>query len=464
MTSNAPMTPQQSTVATVTEEEPTIGRLVADASRDISSLIQNEIALAKSELKVSVEFGGTGAGLFAAAAFVGVLAIIMVSVAFAYFLHMTGLDLAWCFLIVFGAYLLIAALLGFLGMKKVKQVRAPERAIHQAQETKTLSSGSSPRGGSTTRHGRCDRDPGPLAAQVRRCQRGPVPRRRGAVPDHAPRDAAGDSPWCSCCTVSPSSGGPGATRSAPRRARLPGCRDGPARVRRLGQASARLRPADPVPDVAGVVKALGERSAVLVGQGWGGYVAWAAAALHPREVSALCAVAAPHPSMLPLMLADVRSRSAACWATCSRCRRRPCRSAGSPAPTSSYVRSHLRAWSSPDPPSPTRRPWRRTTRRSACGPRRTVRWSTTAGCSAHASAATAGSSTGTCNAAVAQPVCVVNGADDPALPRGGADRSQRQVTRPSRPTPSPASATSARGGPGAFDDVLLRWLAATGRD
>ena len=66
MTSNAPMTPQQSTVATVTEEEPTIGRLVADASRDISSLIQNEIALAKSELKVSVKAGGTGAGLFAA--------------------------------------------------------------------------------------------------------------------------------------------------------------------------------------------------------------------------------------------------------------------------------------------------------------------------------------------------------------------------------------------------------------
>ena len=137
MTSNAPMTPQQSTVATVTEEEPTIGRLVADASRDISSLIQNEIALAKSELKVSVK-GWHRRRALRGAAFVGVLAIIMLSVAFAYFLHMTGLDLAWCFLIVFGAYLLIAALLGFLGMKKVKQVRAPERAIHQAQETKTL--------------------------------------------------------------------------------------------------------------------------------------------------------------------------------------------------------------------------------------------------------------------------------------------------------------------------------------
>jgi hypothetical protein len=31
---------------------------------------------------------------------------------------------------------LIAALLGYLGMRKVRQVRGPERAIAQAQETK----------------------------------------------------------------------------------------------------------------------------------------------------------------------------------------------------------------------------------------------------------------------------------------------------------------------------------------
>jgi len=48
-------------------------------------------------------------------------------------------------------------------------------------------------------------------------------------------------------------------------------------------------------DVSGVVKALGGRPAAVVGHGWGGYVGWAAAAMHPREVSALCAVSAPHP-------------------------------------------------------------------------------------------------------------------------------------------------------------------------
>ena len=118
------------------DDDPTIGRLVADATRDISTLVSKEIELAKSELKVSVKAGGIGAGLFAAAGFVAVLAIIMLSVAIAYFLHMTGLHLAWCYLIVFLLYALLAALLAFVGYRKVRTVRPPERAIHQAQETK----------------------------------------------------------------------------------------------------------------------------------------------------------------------------------------------------------------------------------------------------------------------------------------------------------------------------------------
>jgi ABC-type multidrug transport system permease subunit len=119
------------------DNDPTIGRLVTDASRDLSTLINQEIQLAKSELKVSVRAGGTGAGLFAVAALLALLAIIMLSVAFAYLINWNGdgLALQWAFLIVFAVYLLLAALLVYLGVRKVKQVRGPERAIHQAQET-----------------------------------------------------------------------------------------------------------------------------------------------------------------------------------------------------------------------------------------------------------------------------------------------------------------------------------------
>ena len=120
----------------VKDTDPTIGKLVMDAQRDISSLISKEIQLAKSELKVSVKHGGVGVGLFAGAAFIALLAIIMLSVAIAYFIHWngSGLDLHWAFLIVFGLYVLIAGILAFVGLKQVKKVKAPERAIEQGKQ------------------------------------------------------------------------------------------------------------------------------------------------------------------------------------------------------------------------------------------------------------------------------------------------------------------------------------------
>ncbi|MBD3924391.1 phage holin family protein [Nocardioides cavernae] len=120
----------------VKDTDPTLGKLVMDAQRDISSLVSKEIQLAKSELKVSVKHGGVGVGLFAGAAFIALLAIIMLSVAFAYFLNWNGegLDLHWAFLVVFFVYVLIAALLAYIGLRQVKKVKAPERAIEQGRQ------------------------------------------------------------------------------------------------------------------------------------------------------------------------------------------------------------------------------------------------------------------------------------------------------------------------------------------
>ena len=59
-------------------------------------------------------------------------------------------------------------------------------------------------------------------------------------------------------------------------------------------------------DVAGVIRSLGERDAVVVGHGWGGLVAWSAAVVHPRQVRRLVAVSAPHPRRLrAAVLSDV---------------------------------------------------------------------------------------------------------------------------------------------------------------
>jgi pimeloyl-ACP methyl ester carboxylesterase len=48
-------------------------------------------------------------------------------------------------------------------------------------------------------------------------------------------------------------------------------------------------------DVAGLVRALGERDAVVVGHDWGGHLGWSVAALHPAVVRRLVVLSIPHP-------------------------------------------------------------------------------------------------------------------------------------------------------------------------
>ncbi len=67
-------------------------------------------------------------------------------------------------------------------------------------------------------------------------------------------------------------------------------------------------------DVAGLIRALGERQAVVVGHDWGGLIGWTLAALHPRLVRSLVVLGAPHPLALRrAVLADPRGQGRA-WA------------------------------------------------------------------------------------------------------------------------------------------------------
>jgi pimeloyl-ACP methyl ester carboxylesterase len=64
-------------------------------------------------------------------------------------------------------------------------------------------------------------------------------------------------------------------------------------------------------DVAGLIRALGERHADLVGHDWGGILAWCTAALHPRLVRSVTALSAPHPlAMRQALWHDPAQRSA----------------------------------------------------------------------------------------------------------------------------------------------------------
>jgi pimeloyl-ACP methyl ester carboxylesterase len=63
-------------------------------------------------------------------------------------------------------------------------------------------------------------------------------------------------------------------------------------------------------DIAALVKALGERDAVVVGHDWGGLLAWTTAVLHPRTVRRLVVVSMAHPRRLRAAVGDARQRRA----------------------------------------------------------------------------------------------------------------------------------------------------------
>ncbi len=119
-------------------------------------------------------------------------------------------------------------------------------------------------------------------------------------------------------------------------------------LRGYGGSDKTPRGYDPVTlaeDVAGVVKALGHRDAILVGHGWGGHVAWATAALHPEQVSALCTVSAPHPNRLLTGLRPRGRRMAAQHVLAMQLPWLPERRLARPG--SGLLAKHLRSWSAP---------------------------------------------------------------------------------------------------------------------
>jgi hypothetical protein len=115
-------------------DEPSLGELVATMSRDLSLLVHKEIELAKAELSVDVKRAGIGAGFLGTGGFLAYFGALFASVAAAFGISDLGLGLGWSFLIVAGAYFLLAALLALLGVKNVTKVGPPRRTIETMKD------------------------------------------------------------------------------------------------------------------------------------------------------------------------------------------------------------------------------------------------------------------------------------------------------------------------------------------
>lgn len=117
-----------------------IGTLVSNATEQVSTLVRGEIELAKTELIGEVKKGAIGGGLFAVAGVIALYSTFFLFFAFAEMLA-SWMHRGWAFLIVFLIMIALAGLLAFVGFRKVKKIKAPEKTIKSVNELKNLRPG-----------------------------------------------------------------------------------------------------------------------------------------------------------------------------------------------------------------------------------------------------------------------------------------------------------------------------------
>jgi hypothetical protein len=100
----------------------TVGELFSEVAEDLSTLMRQEVELAKAELRQSAIRAGKGAGLLAGAGVSGHMVLLFASVA-AWWGIGDATGHGWSALIVAAIWLVIAAALGLMGRREISAVR-----------------------------------------------------------------------------------------------------------------------------------------------------------------------------------------------------------------------------------------------------------------------------------------------------------------------------------------------------
>jgi hypothetical protein len=102
-------------------DDRSLGEIVGDLTHDMTTLVKQELELAKTELKEEAGKAGKGAGLLGGAGVSGLLALIFLSGALAYLLD-SWIPRELAFLIVGLLWAVIGAVLAKSGQKSLKQM------------------------------------------------------------------------------------------------------------------------------------------------------------------------------------------------------------------------------------------------------------------------------------------------------------------------------------------------------
>jgi hypothetical protein len=117
------------------DSRPSVGELFSDVSVDLSTLIRQEVELAKAELRQSATRAGKGAGMLAGAGISGYMVLL-----FASFAAWWGIGDAtghgWSALIVAAIWLIVAAILGLMGRREISAVSGVPQTAQTVKKIK----------------------------------------------------------------------------------------------------------------------------------------------------------------------------------------------------------------------------------------------------------------------------------------------------------------------------------------
>ncbi|KAB1648459.1 phage holin family protein [Pseudoclavibacter endophyticus] len=106
---------------------------MGEVSRDLSTLIRQEVELARAEIKQSARRAGKGAGMLGGAGYAGSMAVLFLSIALWWGLgHLIGN--AWSAVIVAVIWGIVALVLFLLGRKQLQEVEGVPQTAETVKE------------------------------------------------------------------------------------------------------------------------------------------------------------------------------------------------------------------------------------------------------------------------------------------------------------------------------------------
>src|SRR6476469_2489499 len=121
------------TAAHAKAETSSLGDLLGEVTRDMSTLMRQEVELAKVELKQSATRAGKGAGMLAGAGVAGHFVLLFLSLALWWALG-TLMGLGWSAVVVAAIWGIVAAVLAAMGRKELNAIKGLPQTAETLQE------------------------------------------------------------------------------------------------------------------------------------------------------------------------------------------------------------------------------------------------------------------------------------------------------------------------------------------